>query len=158
GIEGHPEPGFAARMGAKVRSLKDQLKATAVERDMLRTQLESLRTEADSWRQRADSSSAAKEADLLRQELRELRHRQTFDEVALSEGVRKEALADTWQLSGYRPEVDEVDEGQLRQLIGNQKQARPYLFSGEPDTQQETGQSSPGSPRPGPASGQGTPQ
>ena len=82
GIDGHPEPGFAARMGAKVHSLKDQLNAVAVERDMLRTQLEALRTEADSLRQRADSSAAAKEADLLRQQLRGLKHRQKFDEIA----------------------------------------------------------------------------
>src|SRR5262245_26229449 len=119
GIDGHPEPGFVARMGAKVRSLKDQLNAVAVERDMLRTQFGALRTEADSLRQRADSSAAAKEADLLRQELRGLKHRQKFDEIALSEGVRKEALADTWQLSGYRPEADQIDEDQLRQLIGD---------------------------------------
>ena len=127
--------GFAARMGAKVRGLKDQLKTMVTERDALASQLTNLTKERDQLASRADTSATAKELDKLKQQLRVYNHKALFEQIASKAGIRNEALGDAWTLSGYTPDADEPEEAQLNELVNTLKEKRGYLFSAAPGSE-----------------------
>src|SRR5262245_42696297 len=89
---GGTDQGLVARLGGKVRGLRDQVRALTNERDALKGKNATLETEAIDLRKRADESLVGAELAKLKQEVRTGKHRAKFDEIALKKGLKKEAL------------------------------------------------------------------
>jgi hypothetical protein len=62
-------------------------------------------------------------------ELRSVRHRATFKEVALKNGVKPKAVDSLYRLSGYEPgEADEADPAAMTALIEASREDHDYCF------------------------------
>lgn len=79
--------------------------ALAAERDQLRGQLD----------------AASGERDAARGDLRDIRHRAAFREVALASEVREDAVDALYQLTGYAPGADEIDADAITAAITDGK-------------------------------------
>lgn len=79
--------------------------ALAAERDQLRGQLD----------------AASGERDAARGDLRDIRHRAAFREVALASEVREDAVDALYQLTGYAPGADEIDADAITAAIADGK-------------------------------------
>jgi hypothetical protein len=114
------DPEIVARLASKRDKWRTQAKTAQEERDAARQERDALKTELDQLK----ASPASKQVEQLRQQLRETKHRVKFDELARAKGVDPESLDLFYQLSGYTPEADEIDEDAIGGLIDEQK-AKP---------------------------------
>ena len=72
-------------------------------------------------------------------ELRSVRHRATFKEVALANGVKPKAVDSLYRLTGYEPgEADEADPSALASLLNESRDAFDFCY--EPAQTQEGAQ------------------
>lgn len=153
------DPGTVARLAAKARDYYHRHKTEKARADGLQTQLDGLKAEANTLREKADGSTSAKKVEELTAELRGLKHRAVFDRLAGEAGVKPGATDDLYQLSGWKPEADAVDEAAMKQAIADQKGKRGYLFGEAGATTAADGSTTtpetPPAPKPGPAYGQG---
>ena len=146
------DPGLVARLGAKARKYYELAKDARKEADTVRAELAKATADLTEARKQADGNAARKEAEQYRAELRTMRHRQIFDQIAKDLKVRPEALDDLVRLSEYKAEADTPDPEAIKALIAEQAKTRPFLFG---DGQQQTGQQQAEQPKPGPGRGQG---
>ena len=145
--------GTVIRLASKARGYLAQYKTEKSRADGLKTDVDKLQGEVQQLRE----STSAKKVEELTGELRGLKHRAVFARLAKEQGVREGATDDLYQLSGWKPEADAVDEAAMKQAVADQKAKRGYLF-GEPETTPADGSTPPATPpapRPGPAYGQG---
>lgn len=152
------DPSTIARLAAKARGYLERYNQEKARADGLQSKLDAQTTEMTTLREKADGSTSARKVEELTAELRGLKHRAVFDRLAGEAGVRQGAADDLYQLSGWKPEADAVDEAAMKQAIADQKGKRGYLF-GEAGTttpaDDSTPPATPPSPKPGPAYGQG---
>ena len=151
--EGNPSstPVYAPLdQGEVVGRLKSKIHEFRRERDAARTEAEEAKTKITALEQELADHPAAKRSKELEQQIRGIRHRKVFDEIARKAGVRPEGLDDLYNLSGYEPSGDLPDEDAVAALVEAQKTKRAYLFEiidpNAPPVLQT---------KPGPASGQG---
>ncbi len=156
---GSADLGTVARLGAQKSKYKARAKELEGQATTLKTENEQLKARLTELEAKADTSASAKRVLELEQQLRDRDHRAAFDRVARTKGVREEALADAWQLSGYKAE-GEPDDDAIGALIDEQKGTRGYLF-GESGTSAEATNQATTTPtaspihKPAPGSGQG---
>jgi hypothetical protein len=123
--------GLVARLGGKVRKWKDAANVAVKERDDLAARLAAAETKLKEIEARPPDQAAA-ERDLLRAELRDIKHREVFNRAAEDAGAVTDAQkADLWKLSGYKAETDTPDPKAIGDVIAAQKAERSYLF-GQP--------------------------
>jgi hypothetical protein len=98
---------------------------------------------ADAESKVTGDDSTSKELAQTRAELRQVKHRQAFDQAAVAAGVKPEAVGDLYRLSGLQP-PDEGDASpeSFAEFLGQAKDSRTWAFGGS----SPAGQS--GSPRP----------
>ena len=151
--EGNPSstPVYAPLdQGEVVGRLKSKIHEFRRERDAARTEAEEAKTKITALEQELADHPAAKRSKELEQQIRGIRHRKVFDEIARKAGVRPEGLDDLYNLSGYEPSGDLPDEDAVAALVEAQKTKRAYLFEIiDPNAPPAM------ATKPGPASGQG---
>ena len=136
--------------GEVVGRLKSKIHEFRRERDAARTEAEEAKTKITALEQELADHPAAKRSKELEQQIRGIRHRKVFDEIARKAGVRPEGLDDLYNLSGYEPSGDLPDEDAVAALVEAQKTKRAYLFEIiDPNAPPMI------ATKPGPASGQG---
>ena len=67
-------------------------------------------------------------ADGARSDLRGLKHKTKFKEVALAKGVNPKAFESFYRDSGYEPEGDEPDVDAITALVDGSRETLDYLF------------------------------
>ncbi|OJW20454.1 MAG: hypothetical protein BGO49_04395 [Planctomycetales bacterium 71-10] len=152
--------GTIARLAAKARGYLEKYNQEKIRADGLKTQVDGLTSEVTTLREKADGSTSARKVEELTAQLRGLKHRAVFDRLAGEAGVKPGATDDLYQLSGWKPEADAVDEAAMKQAIADQKGKRGYLFGeaeagAPPPADGSTTTTPPPAPKPGPAYGQG---
>jgi hypothetical protein len=102
----------------ETEGLKAQLAQVAAERDEYKTAFES------------EPHELQAQVDEYRGKLRDRDHRDKFRELGKAAGVTEsKALDDLYQLSGYKPEKDEIDEKTIQAAIDATLQGRDWLKS-----------------------------
>lgn len=114
---GEAELGIVARLASQKKKFKDASKRITSERDEARQQLQ----QAQARIKELEDAAPAGRIKELEAELRTVRHRTTFDRLAIGEGADPESLDDLFQLSGYQAKDDKPDEKGIRKLLGEQK-------------------------------------
>ncbi len=116
------------RSEAKDRRLKG--KALREENEQYARALEDLAAERDKYKAAIEAKPGELQAtvDELRGRLRDRDHRDRFQTLARKAGVAEgKALDDLWQLSGYKPESDDIDESKITAAIGTALEGRDWL-------------------------------
>lgn len=135
----------------------------AEERDALQEQLAGLKKTSESWEKereeltaRSDSNAERKRADALAQQIRDIRHRDAFYKKVREAGAPSDVVEDLWNLAGFKPEKDEVDEEAIQEVVYSLKSSKPRWF--EPEKAQDSqgeAQSQQPDRKPSPAAGRG---
>lgn len=135
----------------------------AEERDAMQEELDSLRKSAESWEAekaeltaRGDSNAERKRAEALQQQIRDIRHRDAFYKKVREAGAPSDVVEDLWNLAGFKPEKDEVDEDALQDVVLNLKSSKPRWFEAEkPQEAQGAAAVDQSGRKPSPAAGRG---
>lgn len=130
--------------------------------DTATEQVTTLTTERDDFKTKLGNapSTFREENERLKGEIRSRNHKDVFKRLAKDAKVRDEAVDDLWELSKYKPESDDVDEGKITGLIGDLTKTRSWLVQSgeanptEPPAGGKTPITTPPSPR-GPGAGRG---
>lgn len=147
------DSGLVARLASQRTKFRAAVDRLTAERDDLKATLAKVTTERDGLAAKADTGGASKRVEELTAELRTLKHRAKFDELALKSGADPKKLGDLWELSKLKTDTDQPDETAIGKVIAEQKTAREWAFQAP---QAEQPPANPDTiPRPGPASGQG---
>ena len=127
-----------------IRELRDQLKSARDESAERRKANKDLK--ADVARLTAELTSAGQKVtdlegkvgktppelqgriDDLTGQLRTLKHRGAFKELALAEGMRPNAIDTAWTALGLKAEADEPDAEALKAAIATAKESHDFLF------------------------------
>ena len=94
--------------------------------------LEEVAKERDQYKQaiEAEPHELQAQVDEYKGKLRDRDHRDKFRELGRKAGVTADkALDDLYQLSGYKPEADEIDEAKITTAITSALQGRDWLKS-----------------------------
>ncbi len=119
----------------QVESLTTQLQKLVSERDEYRESLTRTSEERDALKARvaAPDAQAARISE-LESTIRDRQHYDRFAELAKGARAKEAALKHLWQVSGYKPEADEIDEKTLGKLVDRLRQEAAYAFdAGEDD-------------------------
>jgi len=101
-----------------------------------------------------DSLAANSDVKALTAQIRGLKHRQAFDQIALKAGADPAKLGDLWDLSKVQADSDEPDMEAMGKLVAEQKKSRGWAF-GQQQQQQAPPPNPDTLPNPAPGSGQG---
>jgi hypothetical protein len=148
--------GLIARLGAKLRAARDQVKNLTTENATLKTQVTTLTTENTDLKTKADSDTNRKRVAELEGEIRTGKHRAKFDQLVKDAGGNPEAADDIYAWSGYKADSDTIDEAAMKTAIDGVKAKKPFAF-GAAAAAQNNGNGAPAAdpPKPGPAGGRG---
>jgi seryl-tRNA synthetase len=125
--------------GESERLVKELAKATSAS-DKYKADHDTLSaTHAELKKQSGDIEAHKKRADEALQELRTLRHKQAFAQVAKAAGAKEDALDDLFTLSGYKAEKDDVDAKAFDGLVEELKVKKSYAFAEEKQAAEGTG-------------------
>jgi predicted nuclease with TOPRIM domain len=147
------------RAEAKDRRIKG--KALREENERIVEAYKQLETERDEYKTAFETEPSELQAQVeeYRGKLRDRDHRDKFKELATAAGVTApKAIEDLYQLSGYKPEKDEIDEQTIQAAIGSTLQGRDWLKSPTTAAGAANGQPAGSGTRTGQAPGQATPQ
>jgi FtsZ-binding cell division protein ZapB len=125
-----------ASLKTEAKGRRHKNKSLQEEVDGLKAQVASLATERDGLKAAATAQphELQTKIDELQGKLRDRDHRDKFRELAKAKGVTQEkALDDLWQLSGYKPDADEIDEPKLTAAITSALAGRDWLKAAAPD-------------------------
>lgn len=147
----HSDEGTIARLASQRAQYKASWKEVLLKNEEQARILEQVLTENESLKVRADTSQAAKRVEELELELRGIKHRKVFDQIATELKAKPEALEDLWKLSGYTSDTETADTGKIRELLSEQAKQRTYLFTETPATPP-----APVKQEPGPGNNRGT--
>jgi len=136
----------------ELESLKKQVKLLTAERDSLLSDLKDVRHEArdrrheakglaeqlqalarerDDYKSKAETTTGEwqEKIDQLSDQLRSLKHEQTFAKIAQGMNVKDEAkFADLVKLAAYQPESEEPDEAKITTAFLEALKGRPWLM------------------------------
>ncbi len=126
----------------QVEGLTSQLQKLTSERDEYRVALSEISEERDTLKTKVASpdAQAARIAE-LEMAIRDRHHFDKFAELAKGAKAKEAALKHLWQVSGYKAEVDDVDDKALGKLVERLRQEADYAF--EPDDPDQNASSSP---------------
>jgi FtsZ-binding cell division protein ZapB len=118
-----------ATLRAEAKSRRVKGKALAEENDNLKAQVATLTSDRDGLKAQVDAKPGELqgEVDKLRGEIRDRDHKDAFRRLAKTAGVNEAALDDAWQLSGYKPEGDQLDEAKITAAITSTLSGRDWL-------------------------------
>lgn len=122
---------------AQFTELQTQFDALAEEHSQLEeeavAEIEKLEGERDEWKGKYDSAPSEHLTELqrLKTEIRDQKHKDKFNEVARKLNVRPEALEDAWNLSQYKIEADDPDEGVITSTLTGLLESKRYLAKEE---------------------------
>jgi hypothetical protein len=139
----------------RLRVNRDKLKAVVTDltaqRDEAVKRAEKSDKALEDYRAKAENSPLAKQNAELKQKLRDVEHRKTFDKLAAERGVTNGKAVDTlYEKSGWKADADEFDADQMGASIEATLEEHTYLKAAV------TEQPANGQPvKPGPARGQG---
>lgn len=111
----------------QIRKLKDQLADAVKDRDGFKAEADEYRKQSAEYKARADNSAVGKQLQDALGRLREIEYRKTWDKVAKAKGIREDALDAAYQLGGYKPDGEEIDEETLGTAIEAQKAKQAFL-------------------------------
>ncbi len=111
----------------QIRKLKDALATASRDRDAFKAEADQYRNDNKDLKDKYDVSKAAQKVTELEGKLKEVEFRKTFDRVAKAKGIREDALDAAYQLGGYKPSGDEIDEDALGLAIDEQKGRQTFL-------------------------------
>lgn len=142
----------------RAKKFREERDTAVRERDQVKQQLAAVTTERNDFKQRLDAapSELATENERLKGEIRTRDHRTVFNKVAAEMNIRPEALNDLWNLSGYKAETDQPDEGRIKTMIGAAVTERSYLVVEPADAGTGTQPAKP-APQNGPGGQRGAP-
>lgn len=148
----------ADRLASEKRQYKTRLVESKRELTDLRARVEAMEREREELKARADSSIHLKELERLRGEMRQGKHRQVFNDLALKLGANPKALDDVFSSSGWKADTDEVDVETMGSAISEVLANKDYLkasvsWDGVPPAAQGKDRSR--LPKPAPAGGRG---
>jgi hypothetical protein len=139
-----------AKVRAEAKQRREKIEALTAEKENLTAEnkrfasaLEEVAHERDQYKAAIEAEPHALQAQVneYRGKLRDRDHRDKFRELAAAAGVTNpKALDDLYQLSGYKPEADEIDEKKLTAAIGQALQGRDWLKSPAPAADAANGQ------------------
>jgi len=112
------ELGVVARLGADRKKFKSAAKNLAAQRDKEKARADQAERELEELKKAAPDTRIRE----LEAELRTVRHRTTFDRIAIAEGADPDGLDDLFALSGYQAKDDKPDEKAIKKLLGEQKE------------------------------------
>lgn len=107
----------------------------AEERDAMAEELDGLKKSAEAWEKekaeltaRGDSNAERKRAEALQQQIRDIRHRDAFYKKVRDAGAPTDVVEDLWNLAGFKPEKDEVDDEAIQDVVNTLKSSKPRWF------------------------------
>jgi hypothetical protein len=127
--------GDCATLRAEAKDRRLKARALREENERFANALEETAQERDRYKQaiEAEPHELQTQVDSLRGQIRDRDHRDRFKTLAQAAGVNSsKALDDLYQLSGYKPEADEIDEVKIKAAIGQALQGRDWLKSSAP--------------------------
>lgn len=136
-----------ANLTAAVRETRRELKASKETAETLKGQLKAAATERETWKGKAEAAPTeqARRVAELEGQLRTRDHRDGFRAAALKAGVKPDAVADLYQLSGLKPpEQGDIDPAGFAGFLDGAKAARSWAFGANEDP--DAGGSSGGAP------------
>jgi predicted nuclease with TOPRIM domain len=145
------------RAEAKDRRIKG--KALREQNEQYAAALQQVEAERDEYKLAFESEPSELQAQVneYRGKLRDRDHRDKFKELAQAAGVtEKKALDDLYQLSGYKPEADDIDEKKITAAISTALQGRDWLKSPATGAAAPNGQPAAAGTQTGQTAGQAT--
>jgi uncharacterized protein (DUF3084 family) len=127
--------GDCATLRAEAKDRRLKARALREENERFASALEQTAQERDQYKQaiEAEPHELQTQVDSLRGQIRDRDHHNRFKTLAQAAGVHSsKALDDLYQLSGYKPEADEIDETKIQAAIGQALQGRDWLKSSAP--------------------------
>jgi hypothetical protein len=112
----------------QVEALTAQISTLTSERDEYRNAVKDLADERDSLKTEPEAASRIAELEAL---IRDRNHFDAFNKMARDAKAKDGAIKHLWQVSGYKAEVDEIDEKALQSLVSQLKQDADYAFDPE---------------------------
>lgn len=137
------------RLNAKLAELEkanQELESTVAEFAEVFESLDPEALEADAqeleelrqWREQLGDdptfTKLAEENENLRVQIREGSHRTKFEQLAEKAGFNPKALADAWEMSGYKAESDEVDESAIEAALTDLASRKPWMLTNAAET------------------------
>lgn len=113
-----------ARLKADLERLQGDYDATL---EALQEQMETVETLQANI---AEMEPAAKQTTGLQEQLRGMKHKEAFRDIAEKLGVRKEAIEDVWKLGDWKAEGDEPDPAKMQEHFQSVIKTREYLKEG----------------------------
>jgi hypothetical protein len=132
-----------AKVRAEAKQRREKIEAPTADNERFAAALEETATERNQYKAaiEAEPHELQVQVDDLRGKLRDRDHRDRFRELGRKAGVTADkALDDLYQLSGYKPEADDIDEGKLTAAISQTLQGRDWLKSPAPAADAANGQ------------------
>jgi len=141
-----------ARRMAKTLELKNAIGNLTTQRDEANKRADKAEKALTDYQAKQEASPLHKQVGQLKQKLRDVEHRKTFDEIAKDKGVTNpKALETLYEKSGWKADNDEFDADEMGATIDAALEEHSYLKT----VVQEVAQN--GAPaKPGAAKGQGT--
>src|SRR4051812_1518353 len=148
--------GELATVRAEAKDRRIKSKAFKDEAEALRATVATLTTERDTFKAQAQAQPGELKAeiDLYKGKLRDRDHKDKFRDLAKAAGVNESAIEDAYQLSGYKPEADAIDEAKITAVITQTLQGRDWLKAAP--AQGANGQSGASGTQTGQGAGQAT--
>jgi hypothetical protein len=141
-----------ARRMAKTLELKNAIANLTTQRDEANKRADKADKALSDLQAKHEASPLAKQNAQLKQQLRDVEHRKTFDALAKEKGVTNEKAIDTlYEKSGWKAEADEFDADQMGATIDTTLEEHAYLKTATQNGQQENGSQV----KPAPGKGQG---
>lgn len=124
-----PPRDTSMEVAVRVRNAKLKKVVTDLtgDRDRFKADADRLAKENADLKAKGDSSVLSKRVQELEGKLKEIEYRKTFDRVAKARGIREDALDAAYQLGGYKPSADEIDEDALELAIDEQRGRQTFL-------------------------------
>jgi hypothetical protein len=150
-----------AQLRAESAKRRNTAKDLTAERDTIRKELEaakaeaaSFATERDTWKGKAEVAPGeqAKRVKELESQIVLRDHKDAFRGRVNGKLHDKASLEEVWAAIGYQPGDSLPTAEQIDELVGKAREAKPYLFTAEPQAGNGKG---PGGQVPAPLSGAG---
>lgn len=140
-----------ARRMVGTQRLKDAIANLTTQRDEANKRADKAEKAFADYQAKQDASPLNKQNAQLKQKLRDVEHRKTFDELAAEKGVTNKKAVDTlYEKSGWKADNDEFDADEMGATIDTALEEHSYLKTPAPNGQQNSA-----TPKPGVGSGQG---
>lgn len=120
----------AATLRAEAKDRRIKGRALKTENEEYQAALADLAAERDRYKAaiEAEPHELQAQVDAYKSKLRDRDHKDKFRSLATKAGVTQDkALDDLWQLSGYKPDADEIDDGKITAAISSALTGRDWL-------------------------------